>query len=333
MSLATYVHHLDPFALRLGPNFGIRWYGLAYALAFLVGYILYKHLAKRGYSQLKPEQVGDFITWAALFGVFLGGRLGYFVLYDPMTLLTHPLAFLEVWRGGMASHGGIAALILYTLWYARRHNVSWLNLGDNLVVVAPLGLLFGRLANFINGELYGRPTTAPFGVVFPQELETASGITLSQVLEQAASIQPGVDSVAALVEAARSSPELSQMLRELLTPRHPSQLYEAATEGLLLFFVLWFIRTRWPFHTDNPRLERPPRGLLTALFFLLYALARIVCEQYREPDASLIGHFTRGQFYSFFMIGIGLAFLIFAMRTNRRPSISHANTSANPGNL
>jgi phosphatidylglycerol:prolipoprotein diacylglycerol transferase len=324
MILAAYVHHLDPFALRLGPDFGIRWYGLAYVLAFLTGYILYKHLAKRGYSQLKPEQVGDFITWAALFGVFLGGRLGYFVLYDPSTLFADPIAVLQVWKGGMASHGGIAALVLYTLWYARRHNVSWLNLGDNLVVVAPLGLFFGRLANFINGELYGRPTNSPFGVVFPQELERASGTTVSRILQQAAAINPSADSVPALVEVARSSPELSQLLRESLTPRHPSQLYEALTEGLLLFGFLWLMRTRWPFHAHNSLLERPPRGLLTASFFLLYAIARIACEVFREPDASLIGPFTRGQFYSLFMIGIGLVFLIVALRTNREPGKSNA---------
>ncbi len=325
MILAAYVHHLDPFALRLGPDFGIRWYGLAYALAFLVGYILYKHLAKRGYSQLKPEQVGDFITWAALFGVFLGGRLGYFLLYDPSTLVTDPVAVLQVWKGGMASHGGIAALVLYTLWYARRHNFSWLNLGDNLVVVAPLGLLLGRLANFINGELYGRPTNGPFGVIFPQELDRASDAVVSRILEQAAAINPAVNSVAALVETARSSPELSQLLRESLAPRHPSQLYEAATEGLLLFLVLWLIRTRWPFHARNSLLDRPPRGLLTALFFLLYAAARITCEAYREPDAGLIGPFTRGQFYSLFMIGIGLVFLIVALKRNCGPSGSDTN--------
>ncbi len=316
--LAAYLHNLDPFALRLGEDFGIRWYGLAYAAAFLVGYWLYKKLALRGYSQLKPEQVGDFITWAALFGVFLGGRLGYFLLYDLQSLLTEPLVFFQVWKGGMASHGGIFALVLYTLWYALRHRVSWLNLGDNLVVVAPVGIFFGRLANFVNGELYGHPTNAPIGIKFPQELEMAAPDVRSAVLDAATQIDPQVQSIPHLIERARSSPELSRVIEEAVVARHPSQLYEAAAEGLLLFAILWVVRIWWPFHKAHSPVDRPPRGVLTALFFLLYAAARISCEMFRVPDASKFGELTRGQFYSLFMIGAGLAFLGAALVLARR---------------
>jgi phosphatidylglycerol:prolipoprotein diacylglycerol transferase len=324
MILAEYLHNLDPFALRIGPNFGIRWYGLAYVVAFLVGYWLYKRLARQGYSVLKPEQVGDFITWAALLGVFLGGRLGYFLLYSPETLVTDPLAFFQVWKGGMASHGGIAALILFTLWYSWRHRVSWLNIGDNLVVVAPLGLFFGRLANFVNGELYGRITDSSWGMKFPSELESASVMVQERVIDAARAIDSQAGNLPQIIERARSNPALANVLSENVNIRHPSQLYEAAAEGLLLFGILWLLRTCWPFHKTFPRTDRPPRGFLTAMFFILYAAARIACERFREPDASLFGPFTRGQFYSFLMVAAGIAFLVASIILAKKRSATAA---------
>ncbi|HEV2966035.1 MAG TPA: prolipoprotein diacylglyceryl transferase, partial [Chthoniobacterales bacterium] len=154
---AYYVHDLDPLIFRLWDNVGPRWYGLAYVLAFVCGYFVYRILAKRGFSDLPVAKVGDFITGAALFGVIVGGRLGYVLFYKP-DMLREPLSILRVWEGGMSSHGGMVGLLAFTFYYAWRHKISWTNLGDNLVVTAPIGLFFGRCANFINGELYGRAT-------------------------------------------------------------------------------------------------------------------------------------------------------------------------------
>lgn len=310
---AYYVHHLSPFVFQFPNGMGPRWYGLAYVMAFVVGTWLYRKLAERGYSELKPDQVSDFITWAALFGVLLGGRLGYFLFYDFEGIAHDPLVFFRVWQGGMASHGGILGLFFYTLWYARKHKISWTGLGDNLVVVAPIGLFFGRMANFINGELYGRITQVPWAMQFPAELQdpaiwNAKLATLDRALGQ----YNGPSNLATpqgIVEATRHEPPLRDLLREVLDPRHPSQLYEAALEGLLLFTVLWLVRTRL----------KVKNGVLTGLFFILYAFARIFGEQFREPDASLFGPLTRGQFYSLFMILIGAVF-IFWSRTQTTPS-------------
>src|SRR5213592_2940804 len=166
---AYYLHNLDPIIFRIYDNVGPRWYGLAYVLAFICGYLVFLWLAKRGYADLPPQRVGDFITGAALFGVIIGGRLGYVFFYNP-EMLRAPLSILRVWEGGMSSHGGMIGLLLFTLYYAHRHKISWMNLGDNLGVTAPVGLFFGRCANFINGELYGRITTVPWAIQFQKEL-------------------------------------------------------------------------------------------------------------------------------------------------------------------
>jgi len=166
---AYYLHNLDPIIFRIYDNVGPRWYGLAYVLAFVSSYFLLLWLSKRGYADLPPERVGDFITGCALFGVIVGGRLGYVFFYKP-EMLREPLSILRVWEGGMSSHGGMLGILFFTFYYARRHKISWLNLGDNLVVTAPMGLFFGRCANFINGELYGRIANVPWAMQFPKEL-------------------------------------------------------------------------------------------------------------------------------------------------------------------
>ncbi|HEY8899939.1 MAG TPA: prolipoprotein diacylglyceryl transferase [Chthoniobacterales bacterium] len=301
MLFAFYVHHLSPFLLQFGPGWGIRWYGLAYVAAFVVGIALYRRLARQGYSDLKPEAVTDFIVWGAMFGVVLGGRLGYMLFYDWEAFRANPLLIVRVWDGGMASHGGIIGLALYTLVYARWHHMSWRNLGDNMAVVAPLGLMFGRLANFINGELFGRATNVPWAMQFPKELYTDPEAANAAVAA-ATQINPAWNSVDQIDIAARTSEPLRNALAEILTPRHPSQLYAAALEGALLFSLLWIVRTR----------VRVPDGVLTGLFFIAYAALRIVGELFREPDAPLTGPFTRGQFLSLFLVLIGLAFLISA---------------------
>jgi len=206
----------------------------------------------------------------------------------------------------MSSHGGMLGILLFTFYYARRHKISWLNLGDNLVVTAPVGLFFGRCANFINGELYGRIANIPWAMQFPKELldhpqEAQRAVTAC------AGIDPSLTTPDAIVNAVRGQPQVSNALRSILSPRHPSQLYEAFFEGIALFAILCFVRTR----------TRQPNGILTGLFFICYAIFRVAIENFREPDAELIGPFTRGQFFSFFLIVIGAAFIVAA---KRRPS-------------
>lgn len=279
-----YINAFDPFLVRFNESIGIRWYGLAYVLAFLFGAIAYRRLARAGFSDLPEAKVADFITLTALFGVILGGRLGFFLLYQPNTLLTDPMEFFKLQKGGMASHGGIFGIVVFTWFYARAQKISWTNLGDNLVVVAPIGIFLVRCANFINGELYGRITQVPWAVKFPRELE--------------AGLPSGT------MDLALRDPQLLSKLADMVQPRHPSQLYEALLEGLLLFLILWLMRTRL----------RLPNGVLTGAFFIFYAIFRIVCETVREPDSELILFFTKGQFYSFFMIVVGAGFLFWAWR-------------------
>lgn len=202
MSLAYWVHDWSPF---LGPhwgNFGIRYYGLAYLLGFLTGWWLLVRYARAGRSAVPAGRVSDLIV-AIVFGVLIGGRLGYFLLYQPALLWSEPLEIFRVWDGGMASHGGFIGVAVALVWFARAQKVSFLHLGDLITTVAPAGLLFGRIANFINGELWGKPATVPWAVIFPK------------------SATPG-------------------MPEHLALPRHPSQLYQAALEGaLLLAYMQW----------------------------------------------------------------------------------------------
>jgi phosphatidylglycerol:prolipoprotein diacylglycerol transferase len=298
--LAYYLHDLDPIIFRIYDNVGPRWYGLAYVLAFISSFLLFFWLAKHGYADLSVAKVGDFITGAALFGVIIGGRVGYVFLYNP-EMLWAPISILRVWEGGMSSHGGMIGLLLFTLYYAHRHKISWRNLGDNLVVTAPIGLFFGRCANFINGELYGRATRVPWAMQFPKEL-LDHPTEANRAIASCTSIDPSLTTPEAIVASVHRQPEVAVTLRSILTPRHPSQLYEAFFEGVVLFAILWFVRTR----------TRQPNGMLTGLFFICYAIFRIVIEYFREPDATLIGPFTRGQFFSFFLIVIGALFIVAA---------------------
>lgn len=313
---------------------------------------------------LKPEKTGDFIAAAALFGVFLGGRLGYVFLYLNGGLLngewfsklfsgkslaglslfngdwlakiaSDPLVIFRVWEGGMASHGGIAGLMVFTWLYARKEKVSWAGLADGLCVVGPLGLFFGRMANFVNGELYGRVAHGfDYAVKFPRTLlETnpeklqfddafaAAGQVepkLTKLLEQMGTATTDIEYSSAktvcfdaLLEANRHSEKVSDAISHYLEPRHPSQLYEGFLEGLLLFIILYAVRIRFP---------KAPHGLLTGMFFLLYAVFRILGEQYREPDAAMVGSLTKGQFFSIFMFVFAAAFFIHAWRNWKKSS-------------
>ena len=297
--LAYYIDHFNPFIVEFAPGIGLRWYGTAYVAAFLVAWWMLKWFARHGYSELPENKIDNFIAGVALFGVLLGGRLGYALFYDP-GMFREPLSLLRVWDGGMASHGGMLGVFLFVLGYAWRHKISPLGLGDNLVVVAPLGIFFGRCANFINGELYGRPTTVPWAVQFPHELLDPRHRDLA-AQAVAACEKFSLDSPGAIVHAAMSSEPVRDALAGILTPRHPSQLYAALLEGLLLFIALWLLRTR----------TRVPMGVTSGAFFLLYAAGRIFGEQFREPDAYVaftLG-LTRGQFLSTFMILIGIALI------------------------
>jgi phosphatidylglycerol:prolipoprotein diacylglycerol transferase len=257
-------------------------------------------LAKRGLSEIKEDQVADFITLVALFGVVLGGRIGYMLLYDWDQFVQTPWMLFMIHKGGMASHGGIAGVALFCLWYARRHKISWTGIGDTLVCGAPLGVFCGRLANFINGELFGRVTNVPWAMKFPTELlhedfVKQGGTPVSLPMQ----FQHSPEIISWFEQNGGGRAELETILH----PRHPSQLYEALGEGLFLSAILLFVRMRWP---------RLPHGVLTGLFFLLYAVARISLESLRQPDsgAEAILGMTRGQFFSVFMVVIGLLFMI-----------------------
>jgi phosphatidylglycerol---prolipoprotein diacylglyceryl transferase len=260
-ALAYWVDRLDPFLVRFTDNFGIRYYGLAYALGFLAAAWLLRCYARAGRSLLPAGRIADFMV-AAVVGVVLGGRIGSYILYDAWRSFgTDPLAILRVWEGGMASHGGMIGVILAVAWFARSAKIPALYLADLVASAAPAGLFFGRIANFINGELWGKATDVPWAVIFPRS---------------ASADEPG-----------------------LLVPRHPSQLYEAALEGALLFAYM-----QWRFWGSDAIRSRP--GRLAGEFLILYACVRIACEAFREPDASLILGMSRGTFYSLFMIAVGL---------------------------
>jgi phosphatidylglycerol:prolipoprotein diacylglycerol transferase len=279
---------------------------MAYVLAFVFAFLLLRVLSKRGYLDLPPSVLGDFVTWVALFGVMIGGRLGYVFFYKP-EMLRDPVSILRVWEGGMSSHGGIIGVVAFTLIYSRRHKLPWTNPGDNLCVVAPIGLFLGRCANFINGELYGRVASVSWAVQFPKELleRDAQGYLIhseqvTQAIAACGAIDSSMTTPEAIVEGVHQNPQLVEALRPILSPRHPSQLYEAALEGIALFAVLWFVRTRF----------RTPNGFITGLFLIVYSVFRIVVENFREPDAPLVGMFTRGQFFSFFTVAIGIGFIV-----------------------
>ncbi len=315
MFFAYYLHRLNPVILKLTDSIQLRWYGLAYVAGFFAGYLLLRWWARRGVGVLKENEVADFITYAAIFGVLIGGRLGYMLFYDFHNFVSDPIRLFKPWEGGMASHGGILGLVIFTYYWSRTRKVSWTGLGDNLVVAAPIGLFFGRIANFINGELYGRATSVSWAMQFPEEVakwrEGDPRVLEVDKLLAAHPLpagSPDMNFVEATKVLARTNDDFASKLADILTPRHPSQLYAAALEGLALFAILFFVREKWP---------RAPHALLTAIFFIAYAVFRITDEMFREPDRYIMG-LTEGQFYSTFMILIGLAFLALAIRNGRK---------------
>jgi phosphatidylglycerol---prolipoprotein diacylglyceryl transferase len=265
LPLAYFVHEPHPF---LGPhwgNFGIRIYGLGYLLGFAAAYFLLVRYARHGRSQLPETRIVDLMT-ALVLGVMIGGRLGWFLLYHPRDLFNPPWAFFQVWNGGMASHGGFLGVAIALAWFARQTKIPFAHLGDLIVSAAPVGLGLVRIANFLNGELWGKVTSVSWGVIFDQ----SGGGRI---------------------------------------PRHPSQLYESALEGLLLFGLMQLLFWK----TEVVR-TRP--GLLSGVFLIAYAIVRMICEVFREPDASLFLGLSRGTFYSIFLIVGGLALILRSKKSN-----------------
>ena len=298
-----YLHDLSPFLIRFSDKFGLRWYGLAYVAAFVVGFFLLRSFIRRGYCELRESRLSDFITLGALLGVMLGGRLGYMLLYNREAFFADPAIFFHFLDGGMASHGGVAGLAIFCYFYAKKNRITWRGLGDNLCTVAPLGLCFGRLANFINGELYGRKTDVAWAVQFPEEIRepefvSPTGKTLDDLWGDLA--QFDLPTETAVIETARDNTAIQDVLRDYLNARHPSQLYQALLEGLALFIILYVVRVRFP---------RLRHGILTGIFFIGYATFRIIGEHFREPSDGFVGFLTKGQFFSVFMILVGAGFI------------------------
>lgn len=246
---------LDPVAFKLG-SLSIHWYGLAYVTGILLGWRYCVMLLSRLHLPFQKKDVDDFVPLATL-GIVAGGRLGHVLFYNLNYYLHKPWEIFYIWRPGMSFHGGLLGVVLVTILFTRQRRIPLLAFGDILSAAAPIGLFFGRLANFINGELFGRPSTVSWAMIFP------GGGPL---------------------------------------PRHPSQLYEAFFEGIVLFCVLLFfsIKKRWP--------EKKPGGQ-TGLFLAGYGIVRIIVECFREPDVQigyLIGGTTLGQWLSFPLVVIGL---------------------------
>jgi phosphatidylglycerol---prolipoprotein diacylglyceryl transferase len=312
-----YVHDLSPHIIQFTDSIALHWYGLAYVVGFYCTYAVMLRLSKLGLCQVQPAQLGDFITYTAIFGVVLGGRLGFMLGYQWKAFIAEPWNLLLIFQGGMASHGGMIGVALFLLYYARKHKLSWTALGDALVPGACLGLFFGRMANFINGELFGRATSVPWAVKFPTEVHHDD--FLERYYQQHQIPFPHLEypqhSHEILAKAAGDTNGL-EAFTSVLTPRHPSQLYEGVGEGLILFCLLYFIRVRFP---------QLRSGVITGIFFLLYALIRIALEEYREPDSGseLIFGLTKGQLYSTGFIVGGIAFILWGSKKGIRLQPSH----------
>ena len=330
MPIADSIHNFSPIIIRFSedPDIALCWYGLSYVLAFVAGFYLLRFLIRRGYSEMPEDKLTDFITFAAIFGVTIGGRLGYMLLYSPKEFFADPILFFKFLDGGMASHGGIAGLALFTLYFAKRHGYHWRHIGDNLCVVAPLGIAIVRCANFINGELWGNVTTkqaTPWAMKFSTELkETPAGEKYNDLIDTSTAIDPNAGAPDAIIALARDNEQLRTAIGEFLPYRHPSQIYQALLEGLALFLLLFILRLKW---------RNLPYGVLTALFFIGYASFRIIGETFRHPDAGKFPGTTlsMGRFYSLFMYAVGAILIGYAIYERKRKSpLKETRLDVNP---
>ena len=263
--MAIVINPISPVAFSI-LGMPVRWYALAYVAGFVIGYWLLRKMlfSKSSPVLLDKKQLDDLFT-AVILGVVIGGRLGYVLLYDPMFFVAHPLEIFAVWHGGMSFHGGLAGVLLAVWLFARKNKVRTLSILDMLSVVAPIGLFFGRIANFINMEVMGRATDGPWAVVFNGETQI---------------------------------------------PRHPSPIYEACGEGLLLFAFMAIL------YRYTGLRHRP--GALAGIMAMAYAVIRIICEQFRAPDVQ-IGFLTSwgltmGMLLSVIMFICGAVIFAFAFR-------------------
>ena len=269
---------IDPVIFQIGPV-ALRWYGLMYLLGFLAAWGLGTYRAKQPGSGWNAEQVSDMLFYGFL-GVIIGGRLGYVFFYQFERLLDEPLYLIKIWEGGMSFHGGLLGVLAAFWWYGRKTERGFFNVADFFAPLVPPGLFFGRIGNFINGELWGREAGAdfPLAVRFPNDPDA------------------------------------------LL--RHPSQLYQAGLEGLLLFVILWWFSAK-----------NPPRMAVSGVFALGYGVFRFIAEYFREPDAHLglqALELSRGQWLSLPLIGLGIVLLVLAYR-NHQSASSENNANAARG--
>ncbi|MEM0913204.1 MAG: prolipoprotein diacylglyceryl transferase [Planctomycetota bacterium] len=319
VTLAAWLHDLDPYMFRLPGGWGPRWYGFAYLLGFVAGYLLVRRVAQVGAGGLRPDRVIDWATYAGV-GLLVGGRLGYCLFYKPELFIefTPSLPFwgvLAVHQGGMASHGGIIGAIAGCVIFAWRSGIHPLYAVDLVAFAGGPGVFFGRIANFINGELYGRPTEAsfPLAVRFPQEAgdfehhPEVSDAVVTAIYQARIAVPPEVEESLVLfhqwvLERVQAGDSLVKVaIAPHLTPRHPSQLYAALSEGLIVLLAMlavWWV----------PR--RP--GVVAGAFLVVYGLMRIANEFFRMPDAYLEPQWldlSRGQWLSVPMVLIGAAVL------------------------
>jgi len=257
---------IDPIAVSLGP-FAIRWYALAYIVGLIIGWRYCLILSDRPPRLVSRRDIDDFFVWATL-GVVLGGRIGFVLFYNLPFYVEHPLQIFELWHGGMSFHGGALGVSIAIILFARNRRLPVFALSDIVIEAIPIGLFFGRIANFINGELWGRITDVPWAMVFPGGAAGSDAVA------------PALRGLCQSVTFADGSPGLN-------CPRHPSQLYEATCEGVLLFLVLL-----WAEHRGARR--RP--GIETGIFLAGYAIARMSGELFRQPDQQLGFLFHIGEF-------------------------------------
>jgi len=332
------VHDLSPFIFKITDSFGPRWYGFSYMLGFVCAYLIVMWLAKRQQAGLSQEQVSDFITYCA-FGTMIGGRLGYCIFYDPELLWSTSWNFpfwkaLAVNEGGMASHGGIIGIVIACWMFGRKYRINWIYLLDVISIVGPVGVFFGRLANFINGELVGRVAPADFayGVKFPTDIQNWPGyeperlvtltpavekvnVSSSQWLEWIGSFRSNsvsrdgvygtLEKIIMEIQAGNSG--LKESIAPLLDYRYPSQIFAAITEGLITFSVLFFLA----------RKSRHP-GFIAGSFIICYAVMRTFNEMFRMPDLQIgfqLFGLTRGQWLSLAMLVVGIVMMLYWRNT------------------